>query len=54
MEEMLKNLLEEFQWDVSAQIFEVCAMMARSEKANAYEKASQEQNRLKETRSKAD
>ena len=54
MKEMLKHLLEEFQWDVSAQIFEECAMRARSEKAKAYDKASQEQNRLKETRSKAD
>ena len=54
MEEMLKHLLEEFQCDVTAQIFEECAMTARSEKAKAYDKASQEQNRLKETRSKAD
>ena len=54
MEQMLKHLLEEFQWDVTAQIFEECALTARSEKAKAYEKASQEQNRLKETRSKAD
>ena len=54
MEEMLKHLLEEFQWDVSAQIFEECAMTARSEKAKAYDKASQEQNRLQQTRSNGD
>ena len=54
MEEMLKHLLEEFQWDVSAQIFEECAMRARSEKAKAYDKASQEQNRLKQTRPNGD
>ena len=54
MEEMLRHLLEEFQWDVSAQIFEECAKRARSEKAKAYDKASQEQNRLKETRSNGD
>ena len=50
MKEMLKKLLEEFQWDVSAQIFEECAMRARSEKAKAYIKAKQEQDRLKQTR----
>ena len=54
MEEMLRHLLEEFQWDVSAQIFEECAKRARSEKAKAYDKASQEQKRLKETRSNGD
>ena len=54
MKEMLKHLLEEFQWDVSAQIFEECAMRARSEKAKAYDKASQDQNRLKQTRSNGD
>ena len=54
MEEMLKHLLEEFQWDVSAQVFEECAMRARSEKAKAYDKASLEENRLKQTRSNGD
>ena len=54
MKEMLKHLLEEFQWDVTAQIFEECAMTARSEKAKAYDKASQEQNRLRQTRSNGD
>ena len=50
MEEMLKHLLEEFQWDVSAQLFEECAIEARRRKAKAYDEANQEQNRLKQTR----
>ena len=54
MEEMLKHLLEEFQWDVSAQIFEECAIEARRRKAKAYDVANQEQNRLKQTRSSGD
>ena len=54
MKEMLQHLLEEFQWDVSAQIFEECALRARSEKAKAYDKAIQHQNRLKQTRSNGD
>ena len=54
MKEMLKHLLEEFQWEVSAQIFEECAMKARNEKAKAYKKASQEQNQLKQTRADGD
>ena len=51
MQEMLRHLLEEFQWNISAQIFELCAINARSEKATAYYNASKQQNRLKQTRS---
>ena len=51
MQEMLRHLLEEFQWNISAQIFELCAINARSEKATAYYNASKQQHRLKQTRS---
>ena len=48
IEKMREHLLETFQWDISAQIFDECAMRARNEKAKAYDKACQWQKRLKE------
>ena len=54
IEKMLEHLLEEFQWDASAQIFDECAMRARNEKAKAYDKACQRQKQLKEIRGTED
>ena len=50
MEMMLQYMLDEFTWDISAKIFEECAVRARNEKAEACDKACQEQVRLGQAR----
>ena len=54
MQDMLKHLLEEFHWDLSAQTFEQCAQGARTEKAEAYQKALHEERQLKQYRQTAE
>ena len=54
IKKMLEHLLEEFQWDASAQIFDECAKRARDAKANAYDKACQRQKQLKKIRGTGD
>ena len=54
MEQMLQNLLKEFHWDACAQIFEECALRARSEKAKAYEHVRAEEDLLKNCRCAGD